>query len=135
MESSLRNFIDFSSGKERNTKKDDDDRLRFLNSKLKEEGRSKYEYKFAKLEIRTRKEEKRLNKKNQNFSNSKLPREEKIRVLDRKLKEIEELKVDKERLEKYVIDGKAGYKFESNKVWFYTLFNVGGGSALLYMLL
>ena len=109
--------------------------LKFLNDGTNLIDRDKYETDYSNLERSTNIEEETLNEENSNFKGADVKRKIKIQKIDKELLEIETLEYNKERLKKYVVDGASAYKFEINKVWVYTIFNVGGCAAMIYMFL
>jgi septal ring factor EnvC (AmiA/AmiB activator) len=99
------------------------------------ERRKEFERRLSKVEAATNKNERGLNKKNDKFdeTNEQLKdKHEKISVLTA---EIKSKKDEKKKLVQYVIDGEQRYKYEVNKIWFFTVFNIGGIAAVLYMTL
>ena len=109
--------------------------LKFLNDGTNLINRDKYESNYSSLERSTNIEEETLNAENSNFKGADVGRQKIMKEIDEKLLKIETLEYNKERLKKYVVDGASAYKFEINKVWVYTIFNVGGCAAMIYMLL
>ena len=136
MDSVLKSSINYNSGNKLSTDMSGaNSSLKFLNNNSNSENRNEYEDKYSALESDTNIEEGNLNSANDTFKSANVSRNIRKREIKDILLSIETLKYDKERLKKYVVDGESAYKFEVNKVWVYTLFNVGGCAAMIYMLL
>ena len=139
MNSLLTNLKKYNSGNSFDFSTNDDisgnRSLKFFNDNTNLNNRDVFETSYETIEKETNKEEIDLNTKNLEFVETANTRATRINHIDQVLQNIQMLKYDRERLKKYVVDGEAVYKFEINKVWVYSILNIGGCAAMLYMIL
>jgi hypothetical protein len=108
-------------------------KIRFLKGETKIKHRKRYERKFKYLQRRTIRAERKLNSQNYKFKVANKELSIRRTGMDPILNEIKNKKGEKKKLIQYVIDGEQRFKFEANKVWFYSILNIGGAAAVLYM--
>jgi len=110
--------------------------LQFLKDiQMKTANRQQFEKNLHDIEAKTNETERGLNNKNDEFQENNDQLKGKEGEINLLTAEIIKKKVEKKRLVQYVIDGEQRYKYEVNKIWFYTVFNIGGIAAVLYMTL